>query len=251
MMKKIILLLIFCLVPLFVEAKYSEVDMRAKNVPEQYEKRLDDLVKYLIAPYKNDDELKARALFAWIGYHVEYDMFKYDVISEKKRGARYTKRKMRTGDAFKTRVGVCGDFADLYERMAKIAKLPVEYIEGYAGSNLTMDDLEDSGHAWNAIQINRKWYFVDVTWGLGGDYTAFSNVDSLAEHRKEIRKRRRGDVEVSENRTLNDEWFLVPPERMIKTHFPKREKYQYLRRTVDMKKVLRENKRKKEQRKRR
>ena len=250
-MFKIITFLLFVLLTPFASfANYAEVDLRAKNVPERYEKRLEDLVKYLIEPYKKNDELKARAIFAWIGYHIEYDMFKYDVISEKKKGARYTKRKMRTGDAFKTRVGVCGDIADLYERMAKSAGLEVEYISGYAGNNLTMDDLDDSGHAWNAVKINKKWYFVDATWGMSGDYTAFDNVDSLAKHRKEIRTRRRGDVDVSKNRTLNANWFLVPPERMVKTHFPRREKNQHLSRPVDMKKVLRENKRRMEKEKR-
>ncbi len=250
MFRIIIFLFLILFTPLSSFANYSEADLRAKNVPERYEKRLDDLVKYLIEPYKKNDELKARVIFAWIGYHVEYDMFKYDVISEKKKGARYTKRKMRTGDAFKTRVGVCGDIADLYERMARLAGLEVEYITGYAGNNLTMDDLEDSGHAWNAVKINKKWHFVDATWGMSGDYTAFNNVDSLAEHRKEIRKRRRGDVDVNANRSLNNEWFLVSPEKMIKTHFPKREKHQHLNRAVDMKKVLRENKRRMEKEKR-
>lgn len=243
MFRFVIFLFLSLFMPLSSFAYYSEVDLRAKNVPERYEKRLDDLVKYLIEPYKKDDKLKARVIFAWIGYHVEYDMFKYDVISEKKKGARYTKRKMNTGDAFKTRVGVCGDIADLYERMAKLAGLEVEYIVGYAGNNLTMDDLEDSGHAWNAVKIGRNWYFVDTTWGMSGDYKAFNKIDSLSEHRKEIRKRRRGDVDVSENRTLDNKWFLVPPEQMIETHFPKREKHQHLTRSIDMKKVLRENKR--------
>ncbi len=250
MLKIVLFLLFLCFSPVSSFANYNEVDLRAKNVPERYEKRLNDLVKYLIEPYKRNDELKARVIFAWIGYHVEYDMFKYDVITEKKKGARYTKRKMRTGDAFKTRVGVCGDIADLYARMGKLAGLEVEYITGYAGSDLTMDDLEDSGHAWNAVKINRTWYFVDATWGMSGDYTAFDDVDSLAEHRKEIRKRKRGDADVSQNRSLNNEWFLVPPERMVKTHFPKREKDQHLTRSVDMKKVFRENKRKKEREKR-
>lgn len=244
MIRVFVFLFCFCIFPFVSQAKYSEVDLRAKNVPERYEKNLDVLVKYLIEPYKRNDELKARAFFAWIGYHIEYDKFKYDVISENKKGARYTKRKIRTGDAFKTRVGVCGDIADLFMRMAKIGGLKVEWIDGYAGIDLTMDQLDDSRHAWNAVYINKKWFFVDATWGMSGDYFAFEDVDSLSEHRKEIRRRRKGDVEVSENRSLDNQWFMVPPERMIKTHFPKREKMQHLKRPVNMKKVFRENKKK-------
>lgn len=248
MLRILIFLLFVFFSPCLVEAKYQEVDARAKNVPEKYEKRLDSLVKYLIEPYKQNEEMKTRAIFAWITYHIEYDMFKYDVITEKKRGARFKMNKMRTGDAFKTRVGVCGDIADLFQRMAQIAGIKSELIEGYAGNNLTMDDLDDARHAWNAVYVNKQWLFVDATWGMSGDYFAFNNVKSMSEHRKEIRKRKRlgSDVDVSENRTINNDWFLVSPDKMIETHFPKREKQQHLSKSVNMKKVLRENKRKKE-----
>ena len=58
-MFKIITFLLFVLLTPFASfANYAEVDLRAKNVPERYEKRLEDLVKYLIEPYKKNDELK-------------------------------------------------------------------------------------------------------------------------------------------------------------------------------------------------
>lgn len=225
---------------------YSVVDERAKNVPHQYENNLSTLVRYLIEPYKNNDILKARALYAWIVFHVEYDMFKYDVISDNKKVKRKHKA-LRTGDAFKTRVGVCADIADLFSRMAKFAGLKEETIHGYAGKNLTMDNFKESGHAWNALYLDRKWLFVDATWGMEGDYAAFEDIHSVSEHRKEIRKKKRqkGKNNDLSNRTINDEWFLVTPEKMIKTHFPRREKHQHLRQSVDMKKIFRENARKK------
>ena len=48
---------------------------------------------------------------------------------------------------------------------------------------------------------------------------------------------------------VENKWFLVKPEDMIKTHFPRREKHQYLKHPVDMKKIFRENARKKERNK--
>lgn len=242
----IIFLFVFSL-PSF--ARYQEVDARAKDIPVQYEKNLPTLVNYLIRPYLKDEELKARAIYAWITYHIEYDTFSYDVQMDKKRVLRKNKL-AKTGDAFKTRVGVCADIADLFYRMAKLAKLRSEEIVGYAGYDLTMDNFKDSKHAWNAVYINNKVFFVDATWGMQGDYRAFENVRTIAEHRKEIRKKRREkNKDVSTNRSIDNHWFLVEPKEMIKTHFPEREKHQYLKPAVDMKKVFRENGRRLEKRK--
>lgn len=224
-------------IPVF-SGVYSEADERAKNVPQTYERNLSTLVNYLIRPYRTNDVLKARVLYAWIVYHVEYDMYKYDVIMNKNSEHGFA----RTGDAFKSRVGVCGDIADLFLRMAKAAGIKVDIISGYAGNDLTMDNFKEAGHAWNAVYINGKWFFVDATWGMGGNYRTFENVRSHVEHRRKVRqKKRQKNRMVDESRTVDDKWFLVTPEEMIKTHFPRREKQQHLKRPVDMKKVFREN----------
>lgn len=246
MIKIVVAIFLFFLSVSGYSMDYSLVDNRAKEVPQEYENSLSRLVRYLIEPYKNNDILKARAIYAWIVYHIEYDAFKYDVISDNKK-VRNKNKAMQTGDAFKTRVGVCGDIADLFSRMAKLAGLKEELIRGYAGYNLTMDNFKDAGHAWNAVYIDRKWLFVDATWGMGGDYMAFEDVKSVAEHRKAVRqKKRQKNREVDASRFVENKWFLVTPDEMIKTHFPRREKHQYLKKSIDMKKIFRENGRRKE-----
>ena len=237
-MLKIIISLLFLLFisPVFA-TDFSAADERAKNVPSKYENNLDSLVRYLISPYKQDEVLKARVLYAWIVYHIEYDMFKYDVINETKR-VRNRSKTLRTGDAFKTRVGVCSDIADLFSRMAKIAGIKEEQISGYAGSDLTTDNYKEKGHAWNAVYINKKWLFVDATWGLEGDYKTFKNIRSAGEHKREIRRKKyQKNREIDSSRVIDNRWFLVEPER---------EKQQHLKKPVDMKKVFRENLRKAE-----
>ncbi len=246
MIKIVVAVFLFFLSVSGYSIDYSLVDNRAKEVPQEYENSLSRLVKYLIEPYKNDDVLKARAIYAWIVYHIEYDAFKYDVILDNKK-VRNKNKAMQTGDAFKTRVGVCGDIADLFSRMAKLANIKEEQISGYAGYSLTMDNFKDASHAWNAVYIDRKWLFVDATWGMGGDYMTFENVRTVAEHRKEVRKKKRQkNRKINEARFVDNKWFLVTPDEMIKTHFPRREKQQHLKRPIDMKKIFRENGRKKE-----
>lgn len=240
-MVRIICFLLFLIFSFPVFARYTEVDNYAKDVPERYEKNLSSLVDYLIRPYSRNEELKLRAIFAWIAYHIEYDMFSYEVRSDKKKVLRKNKL-VKTGDAFKSRVGVCADISDLFQRMAKLAKIKSEEVVGYAGYDLTMDNYKENKHAWNAVYINNKWFFVDATWAMSGDYRAFEGIRTIAEHRKEVRKKRQDkNKEVSDNRHINNKWFMVTPEEMIKTHFPDREKQQYLRPTIDYKKVFREN----------
>lgn len=207
---------------------YQEADERAKNVPATYERSLSKLVSYLTQPFANNDELKARVLFAWIAYHIEYDAYKRDVIVGDKRP--HSTRSVSSGDIFETRVGVCSDIANLFLRMANKADLKAEIVTGWAGDSLTKKDYSKNPHAWNAVLINRKWQLIDPTWGLYGDYMAFSQVQNAREHRSQLRERRKNKQNtVSQNRSINSDWFLVPPEEMIQTHIPRQEKWQLLR----------------------
>lgn len=242
-MKKTIaffLLLLFLNISAFA-LSYEESDLRAKTTPSQVETSLSKLVDYLIEPYKKNEELKARVIFAWIVYHIDYDGFKAaEMLGEnnKKR-----KRFLSSGDVFDTRVGVCADMADLFLKMANRAGLKVERIEGYAGSNLTLENFESAPHAWNAVRIDNKWQFIDTTWGMSGDYVVFDKLKSAKAHKEEIKKRRqnKNGWPVNPKRALNGNWFLTPPEEMIKTHFPNSPKWQLLNKPIKVRDVFKEN----------
>ena len=62
-----------------------------------------------------------------------------------------------------------------------------------------------SDHAWNAVKINGAWYLLDSTWGAG--YTDEQNNFVF---------------------DFDDEYFLMPPEQFIYTHFPEDAKWQLL-----------------------
>lgn len=220
---------------------YDKVDQRAKTVPFQYETNLSKLVDYLIKPYKQNEELKARVIFAWIVYHIDYDGFKAGEIlgthNKKRKG-----RVLNSGDAFETRVGICGDIADLFLKMANRAGLRVERIEGFAGSDLTVENFESAAHAWNAVRINHEWRFIDATWGMSGDYIVFDNLKNAKEHKEEIKKRhRQKERPVKPNRSINDFWFLTPSAEMIKTHFPNNSKWQLLDKPVKVREIFHQN----------
>ncbi len=230
-MKKIILTLFICLFSFCAfAANYRSVDARAQKVPKQYEESLPKLVNYLIEPYKNNEEKKARAIMAWIVYHIDYDDYKADSIS-KTSSLRRTTSRVSSGDIFETRVGVCGDIAALYQRMAGLAGLDSVVVNGYAGFNVTRRDMSDSRHAWNVVKIDGKWEFVDATWAMQGDVVAFQDINSRAAHSRELKKRERNASKTNKtrkNRYVDDRWFMTEPREMIKSHFPDDSKWQLL-----------------------
>ena len=63
----------------------------------------------------------------------------------------------------KTRNGVCADFAELFTTLARSIGISCKTVSGYA---LDPNDGFLSGHAWNEVEINGKWYGVDPTWNM-------------------------------------------------------------------------------------
>lgn len=221
------------------EQLYPQVDEYAKTAPES--RHLDEIVDYLVKPYGADETLKARALFAWIVYHMNYDSFKAKNMSGQVPDGK--RRFLNSGDAFKTRIGVCGDFADLFVKMANRANLKAKRINGVAGYQLTRQTAPTSGHAWNAVRINKKWQLLDVTWAMAGDYTIFDEMQKINAYKKKVRERRRHteNLTVPENRKINNIWFLTKPEVMIETHFPDDIRWELLDKAVSPRDIFKEN----------
>ena len=231
-MKKILFILFLCVFTFCANAtSYRSVDSRAQKVPKQYEESLPKLVQYLVKPYENNEEKKARVLMAWIVYHIDYDDYKADTITQAASRRRKRSQMAMTGDIFQTRVGVCQDIANLYQRMAGLAGLDSVVIGGYAGYGVSRRNMEENRHAWNAVKINGQWEFVDPTWAMQGDVKAFEDVNSRSEHRREIKQRERNSIKTNKtrkNRSIDNRWFMTKPQEMIKTHYPDDDSWQLL-----------------------
>jgi len=211
-------------------ANYSSVDSRAEKVPAKYNKNLPDLVTYLTEPYAQNEEKKARALLAWIVYHIDYDEYRAESATRKKYVPHLQKNQISSGDIFETRIGVCEDIAGLYQRMAGLAGLDSVVIKGYAGTDVDKQNFRKRMHAWNAVKIDGKWEFVDPTWAIRGE-NAVKTIDSKFQHNKEIKNRMRNEYQTKKarkNRIIDDRWFMTKPKEMIKTHYPIDEQWQLL-----------------------
>ena len=232
-MKKILIYLFIWLFSVSAfAANYRSVDSRAERVPRQYDESLPKLVSYLIEPFKDNEEKKARVLMAWIVYHIDYDDYKADTITNSAYRRSKRNKVAMSGDIFQTRVGVCEDIANLYQRMAGLAGLDSVVISGYAGFNVNRKNMAESRHAWNAVKIDGKWEFVDPTWAIqGAGVKAFEDVGSKLAHKREIKKRTQNANKTNKsrkNRVVDDRWFMTKPRDMIETHYPDDETWQLL-----------------------
>lgn len=224
-MKVLIFILSLLILPIncFAKANYGRADDRAYHVPSKYNDNLDELIDYLIYPFKQNEELKARVLFAWIVYHIQYDAYEYKTSYEWNRGTsdlycfKDESQKVHCTrqtplDTFKKRSGVCRHFADLFQYMATKAGLKSVIITGIS---------MNQGHAWNAVQIKNKWHLLDATWAAGSK-NAFKGIKSDKSYKRaiEIRERKIKNNRIKGSKRINEQWFLSKPKKFYQTHKP-------------------------------
>lgn len=86
--------------------------------------------------------------------------------------------------------------------MNRTANIQVKKISGYAkgyghsaANPITLSG--DPNHAWNAVQLEGKWYLIDGTWGAG-------NLDTSNSFQKKF----------------DEHYFLTDPKHFVSAHFP-------------------------------
>ncbi|WP_027092176.1 transglutaminase domain-containing protein [Cohnella thermotolerans] len=112
---------------------------------------------------KKTAEEKARALYNWVGTRIVYDYDKVTAYEERGEWHEQTPE-----DTFRTRKGVCIDYARLYAAMARSVGLEVRVVTG-----IGYDGMGGSGpHAWNEVYLPEKqaWVPLDPTWAKAGDW---------------------------------------------------------------------------------
>jgi transglutaminase-like putative cysteine protease len=174
------------------------IDRYALAAPRSAEASVPALARYLARPCRNDAE-KARAIYRWVAENIRYDTRAFFSGKIRSSGA---------AGALRNRTAVCEGFSSLFEALGKAAGLEVVTVGGWArgfGSAAGDPIRGRPDHAWNAVRIAGRWRLVDPTWGGG----------VLDEAGRYVRR-------------FDDFFFLVPPERLIATHFPEDPKWQLL-----------------------
>jgi transglutaminase-like putative cysteine protease len=169
-MKKIVFIL-WVLFSVSVRAD-SLAERWAMSVPSVTENNMSQLVHYLTKGINNKYE-QAKAIAVWIAAHVAYDNYSYSAMTGVKVSNRLQKGEQSAEEVFKTRIGTCEGYANLYSKMLEMARIQNEQVHGFALDGLRNNaealkqiKREKIGHVWNKVNIpgHRGGVLVDITW---------------------------------------------------------------------------------------
>jgi len=140
--------------------------VRSLRNPDAY-KRISAEDKALMEPIlekiKQDTKYKNLPLYARIGKYVN-EYIKYDES--------YVGKLPTLKQILQNPIGVCTEYANLYNALARTAGIPSVIVNG--GSCGEYDKCR--GHAWNIIFYNDQWIDVDPTWDLMSGIVSSSHV---------------------------------------------------------------------------
>ncbi|UJR20095.1 hypothetical protein I4U23_023229 [Adineta vaga] len=103
---------------------------------------------------------------------------------------------------FRTRTGVCRGFTHLFSEFCRLLNIECVNIPGHVKENWFRigDTLQQATHVWNAVKLSGHWYLLDATWGAGS----------------------------SNEKKLEEFYFLTSPDQLIYTHLPTEDMWQLL-----------------------
>ena len=210
---RLIFLLSFIYTPFSsIAQSYDDIDSVVRKYPQRF--RTPDLLAFAIQhdfPQKKD---QVRALYYWIAQNIRYDLdyilkdndYNFSEHEFKKKYAR--KNSEIALNTLKTGIATCAGYAYLFNVVCTALDIQSEIIGGYTLNNRTSIGTNPrlKNHAWNAYFMNDEWHLVDATWSAG-----YENIIT-GKWVKEV----------------NDSYYDISPNRLIKTHFPAFENWQLL-----------------------
>lgn len=152
-----------------------------------------------IAEREKDPYQRVKAIHDYIALRTFYD----DVALAK---GLYPPQDAKT--VFAQKKGVCAGYAKLFIEMTKAVGLKSSYVVGAIRDKNA--SVTGSEHAWNAVQIEGRWFLVDVTW---------DSPNKLSQKKLSQKAPKRG---------LSADYLLTPPEVFGLDHFPDEKRWQLL-----------------------
>jgi len=170
-----------------------------------------------------DDASKSYEISYWIAKKIKYD-YKAFITN--------TLLRHSSKEVLKRRRALCSEYADLFNEMAEAVGLNSETINGYVHpfDFFPGDTLYRAEHAWSTVKIDNKWELMDITWGAGH-----------IEPKKQLLKKalwvlfeKPYEVEFHYVHEYNPAWFNVNPSKMVSTHLPTLDFFQFLKQPVSI-----------------
>jgi hypothetical protein len=165
---------------------YEDTDKKALQLPDSLTGSTTDIANYIAANFQTDGE-KVRAAFIWTASNIEYDAANMFAINF------YEAKEEKISKPLRTRKGICENYAAVFNDICSKIGIKSFVIEGYTKQNGFADYLP---HAWCSAFIDGSWYMFDPTWGSG-------YISGGKFYKK-----------------INNNYFKVNPETLIKSHMP-------------------------------
>jgi hypothetical protein len=165
---------------------YARIDALALKLPDSLSTTADKIAGYINAHFTTPTE-KARAIFIWIAYNIQYDVVNMFALNFYDDPAEDITRPLRT------RKGICVNYASLFTALCNQVGVRSLVVEGYTKQRGFVGYIP---HAWSAAVVDGNWYLFDPTWGSG-----------YVENNVFVRK-------------INEGYFKASPETFIATHMP-------------------------------
>ena len=164
-----------------------------KKAPSKRQIGLEDITEYL-SGYKTE-YTPILDFYAIIFYYLCTNIH-YDINH-------INKNEKNLNNIFKSGFANSLQFCKLYEYICKKNLLRIKRIEGFCKLKVLPHykkgtDVTVINHYWNAIYVNKEWYFCDLTFGSGG-------IKPRNEYKTNY---------------FSPYYFLTPPDNLIETHRP-------------------------------
>ena len=123
---------------------YSELTKSYSNVTEDDINTINSILNSIIKPGMTETE-KIRTVHNWIVCNTTYNDKYYD------RGDSFN----HVSNLLNNKTGVCQGYSVTFYIFMKQMGIPC---------TLVMGKTDTVSHAWNAVKLDGKWYYIDVTW---------------------------------------------------------------------------------------
>ncbi|HEX7665518.1 MAG TPA: transglutaminase domain-containing protein, partial [Polyangiaceae bacterium] len=177
----------------------ATLDPIVTSIPPEAETSIESVGKY-IAAHVPDPFARVKALHDYAADRIAYDV----------PALRLPHIPAEDGDAavvFRTKKGVCAGYADLLVQLGKASGDTITYVTGDARNEDA--PLEGQPHAWNAAQIEGRWYLLDPTWDAG-----FVEGDTFTKR-------------------YSTDWLFTPVDAFVVSHFPEDARWQLVEHPID------------------
>lgn len=127
-----------------------------KHLNKESKKNYDILKKIIDSEISDNfsDEEKVKAIHDYLVNNTDYDIVNYDKGTIPDRSYHIT-------GLLQYNKSVCQGYTETFQLLMDMLKINSIHISGTANNSTNSGY---NGHAWNLVEIDGKWYYIDVTW---------------------------------------------------------------------------------------